>query len=369
MDWLEKEYEVRPFKQGDEREIVELLELVFGGWPSFDLNCSSLEHWRWKYQDNPFGMNQITVGVSNRTIIGCNHSVPLKIKIGDGVFLSTQGADGGVHFAFRKMDIFNRMIDLAIKMRKETGVQLQYFLTWNLFLRKSLPKLYRAFPHTIIRLYRIRDVDLQLKKQPIENTSVYKYGVGLLKLVNRFENCFRFRTPSSDDFHIGKITHFDERIETFWREIKNYYQFIIERSRDYLNWRYMDPRGGDYLVKIAEADEKILGYMVLRINKRQMDYPVGYLVDLLTLPGKLDVANALVEDALNFFDANNINMIMCLIMKNHPYKAILKRHGFIVRREAIPLFYREYEEIGELRKLKTSSPGRIHFTYGDLDVI
>ncbi len=369
MDRLETNYEIRSCKQEDEREIVKLLELVFGGWPNFNLSCSPLEHWTWKYQDNPLGMNQIAVGVSNRTVIGCHHSLPLKIKIGDRVFLSTQGVDAAVHSGFRRMDIFNKMVDLVTQMRRETGVQLQYFLTWNLFLRKSLSKFYRTFPHTIMRLYRIQDVDLQLARQPIENALVHKYGIGLLKLVNRFENCLRFRPPSSDDFHIGKITHFDERIEIFWREIKNYYNFIIERGRDYLNWRYMDSRGGDYLVKIVEVDEKILGYMVLRINRRQADYPVGYLVDLLTLPDKLDVADALVKDAANFFDGNNINMVMCLSVKNHPYQAILKRHGFIVRRERIPLFYREYAEIEELRKLETSPPSRVHFAFGDLDVV
>jgi hypothetical protein len=369
MNRLKKGYEVRAFQPGDEEEIVKLLKLVFDGWPNFDLICSPLEHWRWKYQDNPLGMNRIAVGVSNNIMIGCDHSLPLRIKIGNRVYLSTQGVDTAVHSDFRGMAIFNKMMDLVIKMRKETGVQLHYFLTWNLILRKSLPKLYREFPHIVMRLYRIHDVNLQLRKQPIKNALIYKYGFHLVKLANRCRNSLRLHTPSSYDFHIRKITHFDERIEMFWKEIKDHYNFIVERSQGYLNWRYIDSRGGDYLVKIAEANGKILGYMVLRINKRQIDYPIGYFVDLLTLPNRLDVTNALVEDAVNYFDGNNINIIICLIIKNHPYKAILKRHGFITRRERIPLSYREYAEIEELRKLETGSPSSIHFAYGDLDVI
>ena len=32
----------RHYKEGDENQIVPLLELVFGQWPRFDLECSRL---------------------------------------------------------------------------------------------------------------------------------------------------------------------------------------------------------------------------------------------------------------------------------------------------------------------------------------
>lgn len=363
---IKKEYVVRAFQPGDEEAIVKLLELVFDGWPKFDLRCSPLEHWKWKYQDNPLQMNQITVGVSNGIIIGCIHLLPIRIKIGNRVCLGAQGADTAVHSDLRKLAIFNQMKDLHLKMRV---IQLTYFLNWNLILRKSLPKFNREFPHIVMRLYRIHDVDLQFRKQPIKNALIYKYGFHLLKLANRCRNRLRLYTPSSYDFHIGKIAHFDERIEGFWEEVKDHYHFTIERNRDYLNWRYCDPRGGDYLVKVAQRDAKILGYMVLRINRRQPDYPIGYIIDLLTLPSRLDVATALVEDAVSYFNGHHINMTFCMVIKNHPCEAILKRNGFITWRERGTLFYQEYAELEELRGLGESSPSHIHFAYGDLDVI
>ena len=109
--------------------------------------------------------------------------------------------------------------------------------------------------------------------------------------------------------------------------------------------------------------------MVLRINKHQIDSPIGYIVDLLTLPNRLDVTNALVQDAVKYFDDHHINIILCLIVKDHPYNAILKKNGFITKRERIPLFYRGYTEIEELKQFESSSPSSIHFAYGDLDVI
>ncbi len=55
---------------------------------------------------------------------------------------------------------------------------------------------------------------------------------------------------------------------------------------EYLNWRYSDRRGGDYILKEAIEGERALGYVVLRVNGYQEKYPVGYIVDLLALPGR-----------------------------------------------------------------------------------
>ncbi|OGQ04928.1 MAG: hypothetical protein A2026_08940 [Deltaproteobacteria bacterium RBG_19FT_COMBO_46_12] len=369
MDRLEKEYSVRPFQPGDEEGIVELLELVFDGWPRFGLLCSPLEHWKWKYLNNPLWKNQIIVGVSDHRIISCVHYPSLRIKIGHGVCLGTQGLDLAVHSDFRGVALFKTMWDLGIKMRKESGIQLHYCLTWNPMLSKYLSKVYHKFPHQVMRLFRIHDVGLHLRKQPMKYGFFYEYGGYLVNLANKYRNTLRPDRPSSYDFHVVEMTHFDERMEGFWEEIREHYSFIIERSQDYLNWRYGDPRGGDYLVKSAERDGNILGYMVLRVDRYQQDYPVGYMVDLLTLPNRLDVAMALVGDAVNYFDGHGINMIFCLVIKNHPYEVILKRNGFITKRERVPFFYREYAEVEELRKRETRSPSRIHFAYGDLDVI
>ena len=85
---MKKEYEVRLYRPGDEEEIVELLQLVFDEWPDLDLKCSPLEHWRWKFEDNPLKMNSIAVGESNNRIIGFLHGIYRRIKIGKKAYYS-----------------------------------------------------------------------------------------------------------------------------------------------------------------------------------------------------------------------------------------------------------------------------------------
>lgn len=55
------ETRIREYLPGDEESIMDLLIKVFGGWPHFDLNCSPMRHWRWKYLDNPKRLNAVCV--------------------------------------------------------------------------------------------------------------------------------------------------------------------------------------------------------------------------------------------------------------------------------------------------------------------
>lgn len=115
---------------------------------------------------------------------------------------------------------------------------------------------------------------------------------------------------------------------------------------EYLNWRYCDARAGNFTVKEAEDEnERIL----------------GYIVDLLTLPGHLNAVDALVAESVEYFDEQDINMINYLIVKNHPNERILKRHGFLDSEINIQLLYRPFKTVEELDKIETFPKDCIQF--------
>lgn len=363
-------YVVRPYLPGDEEEIVQLLQLVFDGWPHFDLSCAPIDHWRWKFKDNPLKKSIISLGTSDDKIIGCNHTIPLTIKIGDSVFLCGNGYDLAVHPDFRRIGVAKKIFELRRELRANAGIKFAILLSGNSIIVKHYLKLYPRFPYTIMNFVRIQDIDWHLQMMPTEKAWLKKYGFHLVKLLNKFKNALRVSSLPDGNFRISKIHSFNDNINVFWDEIKGHYTFIVERTRDYLNWRYCDSRGGDYIINIAEEDGRALGYSVLRIDRYVRNYPVGYIVDLLTLPERLDVTDALVADAINYFNSNGINIIRCQVVKNHPYERIFKAYGFVNSGHRIDIFYDIYATIGEeLNKLQTRIPNRIHFVYGDYDRI
>ncbi|HUV34762.1 MAG TPA: hypothetical protein VMW22_07495, partial [Candidatus Desulfaltia sp.] len=146
------------------------------------------------------------------------------------------------------------------------------------------------------------------------------------------------------------------------------HDFICDRSADYLNWRYCDPRAGDFIAMMAEGDDgELLGYSVLRVNRYLESYPVGYIVDLLGRPGRSDVVEALAADSLEYFDTNDVNIVNCLVAKGHPHETALKKLGFVDSRVKIRIFIDEYEKKGLFNGIVGSPPSRIHFSWGDHD--
>ena len=367
FDDLNKEFTVRLYRPGDELEIVSLLQLTFGGWPHLDMKCSSLDHWRWKYGDNPAEPMCITVAISQNEIIGCQHSVQNRIKIGDEVFLCGIVSDLAVHPDFRRMRVHTRMTEVRTEFKKKTGISLTYFMSGNPIVINAYSKKRPQFPHSVQNLVRIRDISAHLKAIPEKNAWLMKLGFHVVNFRNDLRNAFRIPVSQSPGLSVYNVSRFDDRIVEFWKQVSTNYSFIVERSRDYLNWRYCDTRAGDFVVKTAEEDGRLLGYSVLKINKHLRDYPIGFIVDLLTLPDRLDAVEILVADAVKYFDKNDVNIVNYLVVKDHPNESVFKRHGFLDSRIKLRLFYNTKEVVEKMRTLNTLPASSIFFSWGDHD--
>ncbi len=359
----------RLYKSGDEMEIVHLLQLAYKSWPGFVIHCTSLEHWKWKYLDNPIKDNYIGVGLHNNKIVGVDHAIPNFIKIGDKIHLCSYGADVAVHPDYRRMGIFGRVREVRQRLANEAGVLLNYHVTSNPIIIKTNIKAGRpSFPKKIINLVRITNINKQLENMPVKNAWYYKLGFNVSKTINDLKNISHYFDYHNEKLQVTTVNKFDERINRFWNKVSDHYNFIIQKNITYLNWRYCDHRAGNFHIKQIEGnDNEILGYCVLSINQTQNNYKIGYIIDLLSLPERLDVADALIKDVVGFFDRKRINIVNSLVVKNHPYEVILERHGFLNSRFELKLFSRQLNQQEILGIVKTSPPSKIHFSYGDID--
>ena len=356
------EYEVRTYCQGDEEQIVPLLQLVFNGWETLDF-------WRWKYLDNPFKKSIITVGVDNTRIIGVIGSIFQRIKIGNKVLLCGYGTDAGVHPDFRRIGVYKQIRKQRKKLEYRHGIKIHYAATINPILIKYLSKSYHVFPYHLQYFFRIRDMSLHKRMNPTKSllARARRLGFSAFKLFNDLRNTLSDSISLNKDISISEIQSFDDRINTFWDEIKDHYNFIVERTKDYLNWKYCDQRGGDFIVKTAEEDGRILGYSVLKMESNNEEYPKGEIIDLLTIPERLDIVDALVADATNFFNHNKINLITSLVVNKHPYERIFERHGFLNIRKKMHLFYDPLHILkDELKIIESSTTSKVHLSSGDL---
>jgi predicted N-acetyltransferase YhbS len=364
---LDRDFVIRPYEFGDEEGIVELLEHSPGGWPGFDLSCTPVEHWRWKYQLGPIENDYITVCSKDEKIVGCIHIIPQRIKIGDEIVLGNIGADLAVHPDFRGLGLSKKMREFHRSREYKNEHQLTYFVTSNPIMIKEYSKKATPFPHPVANFVRIRDVDLQLQKMPVRNPRTMKLGYEALKILNGIGRLFHGRRRPKSSMDISPVKSFDGRVDGLWDRLSPHYKFMVERKRDYLNWRYCHPHAGNFVVRQAETNGGVAGYSVLLINRNNRDYPVGYIVDLIFEPSKIDVAGELVSNAIEYFDGQGVNIINTFVIRKNLYEKILNENGLINSRMNLNLFLGVNTKRKQLTMLREAHVNSMHFSYGDID--
>jgi hypothetical protein len=376
LSYLEnqKNYICRPYSLGDEGQIVELLKLVFGGWPKSDFKGTSVDHWRWKYSGSPLKHSNTVVAESSGKIVGVNHGILLKIKIGNKTIIGQKGADVAVHPDFRRMGVFNNVLSLKNKLLEEHGYNFLYWLSSNPILINRVKRRIREgrntsqFPHPIIYLIRIQDIDKHLQYNEYDKPDVVlKYGFLGAKILSRLE--LKRRIKKQSEFQVSEIAKFGVEINKFWEQVKTGYEFIVEKTMDYLNWRYCDPRGGFYKVLVAKDKRGIVGYIVYKVSKHLEEYPVGYIMEVLTLPDRVDVVEALIGNVVKRFFSMGVNVVHAQIVKGHPYEAYFKHYDFVDSRVKPFLWYRPVSLDINLKQFVNATPDRLNYQYGESDSI
>ena len=360
---------IRTYRPGDEEAIIKVLVEVFGRWPGFDLDYQQLDHWRWRYLSEFSNTRHVCVVEVAKRIVGCLHYSKVEMKISDGVYPGTLAGDIAVLEPFRSLGLTARLAEKTFGLREKTGEQFTYFETRN----ERVIKQYRRIAHTLPiqsrHLIRVGRISEHLRRKH-QSWSWIKGPLYKLAQSAQYIALGSIRAKTNTEATISESGALDERFDGFWEKVSQHYGLIVKRDRKFLAWRYGDSRGGRFHVLCAEDGKELLGYAVLRINKRNPAYPLGYVVDLLCLPGRESVAATLLQESLAFFDRNEVNAINCLVPRHHPYFKLYLANGFVDTLERTQVFLRLSGPLEQqLEALEELPPGRVFYAYGDIDTI
>lgn len=352
----------RRYKKGDEDQIIGLLEKAYNDWPKADLTCSKNEYWIWKHIDIPSGKHNIVVAVDGEKIVGVNHHNAVNAIIGGVQVLTSYAGDLAVDRDYRNLGISNSIIKFQDNLRKSLGLKYWYFVTQNPYLIKSYDRRFHIFPVKTLNMVRIQDVDLQLNQMPMSNSIMMKIGYKILSKINKI--VYPQVHGKTDELEIKLSNEFPADVNQLIEA--HQFKFIVQNDHEYLNWRYCDKRAGPFKVRLAWEKGELIGYIVTRINKFLGDYWIGYVVDLLAIPGREDVASKLLEKGLHDLDSEGVNIVTCIIPKNHPYQRVYSGHGFLDSRKNLHL-YTDVNLYNDEHILENIQPHEVHFNYGAID--
>lgn len=133
-------------------------------------------------------------------------------------------------------------------------------------------------------------------------------------------------TVSANSFEFVTLKQYDQRLTALFgdKKIKEKYPITVDRSRDYLNWRYFKHPLIKYHIFVAVKKGKIESFAVVRIEG-PADFRAARLIDFistnaaagLTLSGVLDFCR---QQKVNFID---------YYFSGCGHKKILRQSGFI----------------------------------------
>jgi hypothetical protein len=332
-------WQPRFFEPGDEEKVVGMLAAAFGTWPRGEIAVSPAEHLRWKLSSHPAAGPLCVVTEDEGRIVGWQGYWLQNVKLDDRELLSRQAVDFAVDPEYQRMGI-------KLAMREKAQV--------NNPRRNFALHFGPASGHPAL-MHMGRKSGSAARSLLAQRVEARVLQVGY----------FARGGDAPRAWAVRDVSEFDERIDVLWELASKPFRLIVARRAAYLNWRYADPRGGRYSIKIAEQGERVLGYVVSR-----MSHGRGFLTDLFTLPGRIDVVRSLVADSVADLRSRNAAEVECWLPEHHPYWEALNHYPFDHKRRSVDFRVapsKEFESAVSV-PFKDDPKAPVHITIGDCDL-
>jgi len=106
-------FDVRPYEDKDETEVLQLLRSSLGGGPA---GVRPASFFRWKHLENPFGRSFMLVAESGGSIIGLRAFLRWTFEADGETFRAVRAVDTATHPAYQGLGIFSKLTTQAIDM-------------------------------------------------------------------------------------------------------------------------------------------------------------------------------------------------------------------------------------------------------------
>jgi hypothetical protein len=159
---------------------------------------------------------------------------------------------------------------------------------------------------------------------------------------------------------VEDVVQFDEGADALWSRVRSDFDYAVVRDRAYLNWRYCDPRAGDYSVRSVTRAGELLGFMVSGVRS-------GELVVVDYLASDAGALDALIADALGTANRDELPAVSVVLPRQHRDRETFLRAGFLVA--GVLANHGHTPGISRAVPRLTDPRARIHVALGDEDAV
>lgn len=307
-------WDVREYVAGDEVEILRLCQQLF------DSNVTPAE-WQWRMFMNPAGPAISRVAVLKETgrIVGHLAALPIELKVADSCRKIFFLVDSVVEPAYQGRGIH---AVLTMQISKIASTQWAALLT-------GLPNTQAYGPNLKLGGTQILTMSVYLKVLNWAGVIRARLHANLLaRSADLLAKALRRATSrtTTGSFVIEEVQRFDEKLDELWKRISPRFTVCANRTSKLLNWRYFDRPDSSYSVFSISADDKWVGYIVVRLLER-WGLRLGTIVDLFVDPDCAGAGKFLVQCAEKHLRSNRANVLWGLFACPRACTKILRQGG------------------------------------------
>lgn len=143
---------------------------------------------------------------------------------------------------------------------------------------------------------------------------------------------------NNQNFKFEKIDQFNQDINDFWNKVKDKYPICVNRSQEYLNWRYSDYPILKYHIFLVRKDEDIRAFIILRIEELD-DFKIGRIIDFISFD---DAEDFTLRSIIKYCKDNNFDLLDFIFTGNFhltTLKNLKFKHSIEEPYSSIPLVF------------------------------
>jgi GNAT superfamily N-acetyltransferase len=318
----EKKFTIQEFFENSDEQVFDLLHVVYPDHPVYKNTEMIPRYWRWWFREIPGKKGRVFGVPGDNCIAGVRPLSFFSFMVNgheevDGFLNATV-----THPEYRKRGFFSKSLQYVLNVAgKEEN--LRFAIS---FPNDNSYPLHLKNP----RIAALCDLPLYVKVLcPEKISGKIPLPMPFLKaLLSMAQRAKKRMLPQ--EVSIQEIKQFDSRFDAFWKKVKHLNKAWMQRTTEYLNWRYVQSPLGRYSIFAAvdQNEGSIRGYIVTK-DEMRFGLKLGLILDLVVLPEELNSATILVNRGIERLEQQGVDVIGCLMLRHHPLVRALRENGLL----------------------------------------
>jgi GNAT superfamily N-acetyltransferase len=351
-------WQIRPYREGDEHQIVQLRKTVFGDIDAVRLDIST---WNWQFKNNPAGSAWIYVAEDHGKIVGQYAAIPTRILWNGREHIFAFSCDTMTHPDYRNQGMFSM---LAGELYAFISRQHLVETVWGFPNDQSLPGFIRRLNWNVIARYPLRIIPLRPLRMLRSHFRPFQRV--LTSTAGPFNPPMSRSYAISSGLEVFPIQKFCREFDEIWNRYKPLSHIVQIRDSLYLNWRYCEIPEFGYVSFAVRHHGRLAGYIVIRLMELKGHY-FGVLMDLFPIPVVNDDVTLRLLRFVRHFCRSHGAAFVAFLLPDHARKYLHRLGTLTIPDKINPRPW--YLGCRCTTNNRVNQPDAWHITYGDADIL